>query len=87
MLRSMLHSCGIITGQPQKQGKPFVTDDEELDRMMGTTEPLRLQKRPVAFRVKDYADGWIIFQDEQQANDYADKTGALIQGLYVRDGT
>lgn len=46
----------------------------------------RLAKRPVAWRVKDYADSWIIFQDEKAARDEAEKTGALMQGLYVRDG-
>jgi DNA repair exonuclease SbcCD ATPase subunit len=44
-------------------------------------------KRPVAFRVKDFADGWILFQDEEQALALADSTGALMQGLYVREGT
>lgn len=48
----------------------------------------KLRKRPVAFRVKDFADGWIIFQDEQAAHREADAMGgALVQGLYVRDGT
>lgn len=47
---------------------------------------LRLKKRPVAWRCKDYADGWIIFQDEVAAFDYHEKTGCLMQGLYIRDG-
>jgi hypothetical protein len=51
-----------------------------------TTQP-RLEKRPVAWRVKDFADGWIMFQNENDANVYAASTGALIQGLYVRDGS
>jgi hypothetical protein len=46
----------------------------------------RLLKRPVAFRVKDHADGWILFTDEQAAVDEADKTDGAYQGLYVRDG-
>ena len=46
-----------------------------------------LKKRPVAFRVKDFADGWVIFQSEEVANFEAEKTGAVMQGLYVRDGT
>jgi hypothetical protein len=45
-----------------------------------------LQKRPVAWRVKDYADGWIVFQNENDANTYASSVGALIQGLYSREG-
>jgi hypothetical protein len=47
----------------------------------------KLAKRPVAWRVKDFADGWIIFQNENDANIYATSVGAQIQGLYVRDGT
>lgn len=46
----------------------------------------RLPKRPVAWRVKDYGDGWILCQDEKVADCEA-KDGALVQGLYVRDGT
>lgn len=46
----------------------------------------RLSTRPVAWRVKDLADGWIIFQDEAKAYHEAERTGALMQGLYVRDG-
>ena len=47
----------------------------------------KLAKRPVAWRVKDFADGWIIFQDEARAYHEAEHTGALMQGLYVRDGS
>lgn len=46
-----------------------------------------LAKRPVAWRVKDFADGWIVFQDEEAANREVEQTGAVMQGLYVRDGT
>lgn len=46
-----------------------------------------LAKRPVAWRVKDYADGWIYFDNEEVAYKTAEATGALMQGLYVRDGT
>lgn len=48
---------------------------------------VKLQKRPVAWRVKDYADRWIIFQDEGDAFQQAQDSGAVMQGLYVRDGT
>lgn len=47
---------------------------------------MRNSKRPVAWRVKDYGDGWIVFQDEEAAYRLSEKTGALMQGLYVRDG-
>jgi hypothetical protein len=44
-----------------------------------------LAKRPVAWRVKAFADGWILFDDEAAANRHAEDTGALMQGLYVRE--
>jgi hypothetical protein len=47
----------------------------------------KLAKRPVAWRVRAFADGWILFDDEAAANRHAEDTGALMQGLYVRDGT
>lgn len=50
-------------------------------------DEMRLGKRPVAFRVKDLADDWILFHDEEAANREAEHTGAIMQGLYVRDGT
>ena len=50
-------------------------------------EELKLAKRPVAWRVRDCADGWIIYQDEETAYWDAEQRGALMQGLYVRDGT
>src|SRR6185369_6421000 len=50
-------------------------------------EPLTLSKRPVAFRLKDYADGWILFNDEEKALRVSEHMGALMQGLYVRDDT
>ncbi len=45
-----------------------------------------LAKRPVAFRVKDFADGWIVFQNEADAIQEAERTGATMQGLYARTG-
>lgn len=48
---------------------------------------IALKKRPVAWRCKDYGDGWIIYQDEAEAFAYHEKTNCLMQGLYVRDGT
>jgi hypothetical protein len=42
------------------------------------------QKRPVAWRVKDYADGWAFFLDEAKAKEMADAMGgALMQALCV----
>ncbi len=47
----------------------------------------RLSEGPVAWRVKDFADGWILFRNQDDAYRYAEETGSLmVQGLYVRDG-
>ena len=68
--------------------RPNKLMEEAADRIEKLEAELTsLAKRPVAWRVKDYADSWIIFQDEADANREAEATGALIQGLYVRDGT
>lgn len=37
----------------------------------------------VAWRCKDYADGWIIYQDEEPAAIYQDQSGCLVQTLVV----
>jgi hypothetical protein len=42
-----------------------------------------LQPEPVAWRCKDYADGWILFQFEQNARRYQEETGCLMQPLYA----
>lgn len=46
-----------------------------------------LSKRPVMWRVKDYADGWIPFHNEEAAINASEVMGAVIQGLYTRDGS
>jgi len=66
----------------------YKTRKQAIDAANAARERMRpLKKRPVAWRVKDFADGWIIFQDEEAANREAEATGAAIHGLYVRDGT
>lgn len=42
-----------------------------------------LEAKPSAWRVKDYADGWIFFKTEQGARFVASQTDALIQPLYL----
>jgi hypothetical protein len=42
---------------------------------LGFTSP------PVAWRVKDMADGWIYYTDERQAANQAEETGARIEAL------
>lgn len=45
-----------------------------------------LSKRPVAFRVKN-GEGWSLYHSEELAYAVAEENGAVMQGLYVRDGT
>lgn len=43
------------------------------------------EAEPAAWRVKDYADGWIVFVHEQSAKACSEhRNGALIQPLYAR---
>lgn len=54
-----------------------------------------LVKRPVAFRVQRANNNgvglstteWRLFEDEKAAYDAAEQTGAVMQALFVRDGT
>jgi hypothetical protein len=49
-------------------------------------ENVTLQKRPVAFRIKN-GSGWIIMQDEEAAQIEAERYGADYEGLYARSET
>lgn len=40
--------------------------------------------KPVAWRVKDFADGWILFNDKARALREAADTGATLEPLYTR---
>lgn len=42
---------------------------------------------PVAYRCKDFADGWVLFQDAVEANQYQQRTGCLIQPLRISTKT
>jgi hypothetical protein len=48
-------------------------------------EPVRLERRPVAFRVMGHS-GWMLFEREESAREASDALGVEYQGLYVRDG-
>lgn len=43
-----------------------------------------MSDKPVAWRVKDFADGWIIYQSEEEAKRYAVSAGNLVEPLYTR---
>ena len=47
--------------------------------------PLEDGPKPVAWRVKDFADGWILCHSEAQAKREAEGAGNLIQPLYLAD--
>ncbi|KWT88038.1 hypothetical protein G6L26_007575 [Agrobacterium radiobacter] len=38
---------------------------------------------PVAYRCKDFADGWILYHDGKEAKRYQEQTGCLMQSLCV----
>lgn len=38
---------------------------------------------PVAWRVKDFADGWILFHSEEEARREAAGAGNLVEALYA----
>lgn len=38
--------------------------------------------QPVAWRVKDFADGWVYFEDEERARREAEATGGALQALF-----
>lgn len=49
---------------------------------MTNDELVERKAEPVAWRCKDYADGWILYDSELRARDYKVKTGCLMQPLY-----
>ena len=69
------------------QGKPFRKIVEAMERGRVNNRPENEKIRPVAWRVHDYADGWILYGNEEAAKLESESSGALMQGLYVRDGT
>lgn len=61
---------------------------EEIERLRAiivSDTHVLLSKRPVAFRVKALGPGWVLVEDEGEANKMAEPHGALVQGLYARD--
>ena len=57
---------------------------ERLRAIIVSDTHVLLSKRPVAWRVMDHPDCWMLFQDEAEA--YAIAGDRLMQGLYTRDG-
>lgn len=45
------------------------------------------EAEPVAWRCKDFADGWILDHSERSAREYQRETGCLIQPLYTTPPT
>lgn len=45
----------------------------------------RIESSISVWRCKDYADGFIYFENEDKAKDYHEKTGCLMQSLVVRE--
>lgn len=57
--------------------------DDDYLILDGEARYVRADQSPVAWRVKDYADGWVIYQNKRTAFALASHTGALIQPLYA----
>jgi hypothetical protein len=56
----------------------------EIERLTRLSNTARApQPEPVAWRCKDYADGWILYQFEHNARRYQEETGCLMQPLYA----
>ena len=53
-------------------------------QMVTPVENVTLRKRPVAFRFPDFADRWVILQDEEAAKLESERRGVDYEGLYVR---
>lgn len=55
-------------------------------QMVTPVENVTLQKRPVAFRIKN-GSGWVVLQDEEAAQIEAERYGVDYEGLYARSET
>ena len=70
--------------------KPDDYDTRDGDILLGDirlllTDPRQPSEAPVAWRVKDFADGWIVFDNKARAEEEAMATGALIQPLFASE--
>lgn len=57
-----------------------IIDADELRAILDAQPP---QAEPVAWRCKDYADGWILYSSLAQAACYQRRTGCAMQPLYA----
>lgn len=84
------NACAVQAENTQLKQENEILRSQDWDALKAHhlhMDKIPLAKRPVAWRVKDFADGWIIYRDEAAAYKEHERTGALMQGLYVRDGT
>lgn len=59
---------------------------ERLRAIIVSDTHVLLSKRPVAFRVKDHGDGWILCHTQEVADHEAEEMGgAFVQSLYARE--
>ena len=65
----------------------LLAEIERLKAIIVSDTHILLSKRPVAWRVSSGTSKWFFFDDEQMAVDCSERhNGALMQGLYARDG-
>ncbi len=92
---TVLEMDGIIRGT--QSPLPYSMDDvrkiltrlisetkDILDAARATDDAALVTPEPVAWRVKDFADGWILYHSEAQARREAEEVGSLVQPLFAR---
>jgi hypothetical protein len=72
---------GQIFHKPKCRQAVFAAKKQE-EAIRQALKDYQLKQVPVAWRVKDFADGWILFNDEKKAQRESLATGALLEPLY-----
>lgn len=68
---------------PSQQGLGAAGEDYGLPELPCADAGPDSPRSPVAWRVKDFADGWILFHTEAEARREAEGAGNLVQPLYT----
>lgn len=82
LIEAMARAIGRLDGIPDELWSTSVPHATAALAAIRKTHAV-LEAKPSAWRVKDYADGWIFFKTEQGARFVASQTDALIQPLYL----
>ncbi len=74
-----------VAEQLSDRVRELETQVEQLKAVIVSDTHVLLSRRPVAFRVP-YISTYILFNDEHEANQAANKISSFVQGLYARNG-